>query len=229
LPNPLKSLSSVSPPQQARSRATLERLLDAAEALIRERGPAGLSVPEVVRRARSSTGSFYARFRDKNALLRAVEERFFANLEALLDSLLDEDRWRDVPTPALVAVCVREMLRGVEAHAELLRAFAFRSAQQPGFEAEVQRFRERMVHGFRRLLLSRRDEMGHPDPELAIDMALEAAFAFMQSRILSGGRPLVAGPPIDDARLERELVRHFLAYVAIDVGAEARPLEERTP
>jgi AcrR family transcriptional regulator len=225
--NPAKSLSSVSPPRQARSRATLERLLDAAEALIRERGLGGLSVPEVVRRAKSSTGSFYARFQDKNALLRALEERFFANLEALVDSLLDEARWRDVPTPELVAVCVREMLRSVEAHAELVRAFVARSAQQPGFEAEAMRFRERVVRGFRSLLLARRDEMRHPDPELAMDLALEGAFAFMQSRILSGGRPLVAGPLIDDTRLERELVRQFLAYVGIDAGNPARPHEER--
>ena len=62
--NSLNSLSSISPPKQARSERTAQRILDAAQALIEREGLAGLSIPEVVRRARSSTGSFYARFKD---------------------------------------------------------------------------------------------------------------------------------------------------------------------
>ena len=46
-----------------------------AEALIAERGLGGLSIAEVVRRARSSVGSFYGRFGDKDGLLRALHAR----------------------------------------------------------------------------------------------------------------------------------------------------------
>ncbi len=66
-------LQAVTGPKQARSERTLQRLLDAAEVLIEEKGHAAVSIPEIARRARSSVGGFYARFRDKNELLRALE------------------------------------------------------------------------------------------------------------------------------------------------------------
>jgi AcrR family transcriptional regulator len=225
----------VSPPKQVRSQRTLERLIDAAEGLIEERGLEGLSIPEVVRRAQSSTGSFYARFRDKNALLRAVEERFFGRLNELVGDLFDEARWRETPTAEIVAVCVEEMLRNIDRHAQLVRAFVFRSAGEPGFEAEIQGFRDSVVIGFRRLLLDRRDEMRHPDPEFAIDLGLESAFAFMQGRILTGGRPMLSSRRVDDETLKRELTRLFLGYIGIDPpgptpGVAATPIQlnERT-
>ena len=68
----------MSEPKQPRSERTQERLLRAAEKLILEKGLADASVPEIARRAGSSVGGFYARFPDKDALLRALEERFFA-------------------------------------------------------------------------------------------------------------------------------------------------------
>ena len=94
-------LETVVGPKQARSERTLYRLLDAAEALIAEKGLAEVSIPEIVRRARSSVGGFYARFRDKNELLRALEERFYRELSVRLDDLVDEERWSGAPTEAI--------------------------------------------------------------------------------------------------------------------------------
>ena len=55
----------VRPPQQARSQETLNRLLDAAEQLVAEKGFDDTPVAEVARRAGSSVGAFYSRFREK--------------------------------------------------------------------------------------------------------------------------------------------------------------------
>jgi len=62
------------PPLQARSRRTLARILDAAHGLIAERGRSGLTVQDVVARARVSVGSFYARFSGREELLRFLDE-----------------------------------------------------------------------------------------------------------------------------------------------------------
>lgn len=67
----------VRPPQQARSRRTLHRLEQAALDLLRDQGLEGVTVAEVVARARSSVGSFYARFQGKEDLLRHLEVRFW--------------------------------------------------------------------------------------------------------------------------------------------------------
>jgi AcrR family transcriptional regulator len=62
-------------PQQARSRRTLERMLAAALDLLRSDGPDALTVAAITRGARTSVGSFYARFEGKDDLLRYLGER----------------------------------------------------------------------------------------------------------------------------------------------------------
>ena len=84
---PAPPLRSVTAPKQARSAATLQRLLDAAEDLIAEKGLRDVSIPDIVARAGSSVGGFYARFKDKDELLRALEERFLGEMREILDEL----------------------------------------------------------------------------------------------------------------------------------------------
>jgi AcrR family transcriptional regulator len=212
--NSLKLLSSISPPKQARSEETARRILDAAQALIEREGLSGLSIPEVVRRARSSTGSFYARFKDKNALLAALEERFFDEVHRVLDELADPERWRERPLRELVEACNREMLRRLRQHARLVCAFAFRSAHEAGFATRVRRFHERLTERMRALFLSRRDELRHPEPELAVTLAIEFAFTFIQTRVLYVAQDGVSDGLTDD-QLARELTRMFLAYAGV--------------
>ncbi|HTO54045.1 MAG TPA: TetR/AcrR family transcriptional regulator [Myxococcota bacterium] len=210
----MKLLSSISPPKQARSEETARRILDAAQVLIEREGLAALSIPEVVRRAKSSTGSFYARFKDKNALLAALEERFFAELDRVLDELADPERWRGRPLSELVLACNREMLRRLRQHARLVCAFAFRSAHEAGFATRVRRFHERLTERMRALFLSRRAELHHPEPELAVALAIEFAFTFIQTRVLYVAQDGVSDGLSDD-RLAAELTRMFLAYAGV--------------
>jgi len=210
--NSLNLLSFVSQPKQARSEETARRILDAAQALIEREGLSSLSIPEVVRRARSSTGSFYARFKDKNALLAALEERFFADVYRVLDELADPERWRGRPTRELVEACVGEMLQRLRRHARLVCAFAFRSAHEATFASHARRFHERLTDRMRALFLSRRAEMSHPEPEVAVALALEFAFTFIQTRLLFQGQERSA---LNDEQLARELTRMFLAYAGI--------------
>jgi AcrR family transcriptional regulator len=92
----------VKPPQQARSRKTLEKVLDAAEDVIKERGVAGLTVSEVVRRAGSSVGAFYARFADKESLLATLHERNCAEALATAELALDPARWESADIASIL-------------------------------------------------------------------------------------------------------------------------------
>jgi AcrR family transcriptional regulator len=73
----------VNVPQQARSRRTLERLVEAARALLREGGPDAVTVNSVAEHSGTSVGSFYSRFSSKEELMRYLGE---SDLEALLES-----------------------------------------------------------------------------------------------------------------------------------------------
>lgn len=216
----LVPLETVSGPKQARSERTLYRLLDAAEALINERGLAAVSIPEIVRRAGSSVGGFYARFRDKNELLRALEERFYAELEQRVEGLADPGRWEGVPTRFIVEAAVAELVTVVRERGRMLSAFLFLAVQDPGVREDAVRFRRRVTERFERLLLGRESEFGHRDPGFAIDLGIQATFAFMQQHILLG-ETRVADRALSDGELQREWAQLLLGYLGVCESARA--------
>ena len=81
----LNNVEWVKPTHQAHSQETLERLLDAAEELVSERGFDNTTVSEIVHRANSSVGAMYARFNDKDSLLVCLHERFCEQALATAD------------------------------------------------------------------------------------------------------------------------------------------------
>ncbi len=211
------ALASVQAPKQARSEQTLLRLLDAAEALIQEKGLADVSIPEIVRRAGSSVGGFYARFRDKDELLRALEERFFRRLDERVEELADPAYWGRAGTAAIVASCMHELVATYRAENNMINAFLLRAARDVEIRDEGMRFRQRVSARISDLLLTRRGEIGHPDPAVAIDLGIQLAFGLMLQNVIFG--ELRAGSRVlGDAAIEVELTRNFIAYLGIDVS-----------
>ena len=215
-------LASVAAPKQARSEETLRRLLDAAEAIIAEKGLADASIPEIVRRGRSSVGGFYARFRDKNGLLRALEERFFVELDGRLEALADPSRWSRAPLPAIVAACAGELVAVVSARHHLIAAFAQRGLADPDFHRDALRFRRKVSQRLSSLLLSRRGVFRHPEPELAIDLGVQSAMALMLHHVLYG-ETRAAGRALSRKDLVREITRAFLAYLGVPGALDFDP------
>src|ERR1700761_6371111 len=64
------------PATQARSRATRERLLEAAETVFAAKGYNGAKISDIAEEAGCSVGSVYFRFKDKDALFFAIAETF---------------------------------------------------------------------------------------------------------------------------------------------------------
>jgi AcrR family transcriptional regulator len=214
---PVVHLRTVTGPKQARSERTLKRLLDAAEALNKEKGHAAVSIPEIARRAGSSVGGFYARFRDKGELLRALEERHFLELSQRLEALADVRRWQDAPTSRIVEAAVAELVNSTRERRHMIAAFLVRAIEDPVIREGGLRFRRTVEERISDLLLTRRAEMNHPDPALAIDLGIQTAFALMQQHVLIE-ETQVQGHALSDDELRRELTTMFLRYVGIDSG-----------
>ena len=84
MPDPQATVQPRKKPAQARSRATVEAILEAATRILRDQGLAGLTTNRVAERAGVSVGSLYQYFPGKEALLAALIEReASADLEAL--------------------------------------------------------------------------------------------------------------------------------------------------
>jgi AcrR family transcriptional regulator len=213
-------LESVARPKQARSEQTLQRILDAAEGLIEEKGLADASIPEIVRRAGSSVGGFYARFRDKDELLRALEERFFVQLSERLERLLEPARSARARLGDLVRPFVEELVRVTHRRAPLIAAFIHRAIHDPALREGSLRFRRSVTTRLSGFLLARRGEIHHPEPEVAIDLAVQLAFGLMIQRVVFG-EIRAGGRHLSDTKLVDELVHGVLGYLGVNRAATA--------
>lgn len=71
---------------------TRSRILDIAEAGVLQKGFEATSIEEIVAAAEISRGGFFYHFKDKNALARAMLERYIESEEALYDDLFSRAR-----------------------------------------------------------------------------------------------------------------------------------------
>jgi AcrR family transcriptional regulator len=207
---------SVRAPRQARSRATLHRFLRAALDLLAERRFEEATVAEIAARARASVGAFYARFPSKESLLAYLEDRLFEEGRANWDAFLAPERWRGRPAADVVEAVVRHIVRKRRAHRGLLRALSLHARSRPGprFEEHAGAL-SRHVHGrLRELLLERRSEIAHRDPERAIAFGLLLVDGATREAILFGE---AARLPVrlSDAALVRELTTAWLACLGV--------------
>ena len=201
-------------PRQARSRASRERILDAAEAVVAARGFEAAAVAEVVARAGSSVGVFYARFRDKRGLLHALYERFHRDAQARLDAALDPERWAAAPTAPLVHALVRTL---VDLHRErrgLARAFAVEAARDPELQARRDRLSQHLAGRLAERLRRRAGEIAHHHPERASAFGMAVVSSTIEAAVLFDR--LRTGPLAPtDGDLAAELARLLLAYLGV--------------
>jgi AcrR family transcriptional regulator len=216
-----RPLATVSRPKQARSEQTLQRILDTAERLIEERGVAGVSIPEIARRARSSVGGFYARFRDKNELLRALEERFFQEQLARAERLTRLENWGGAGVPAIVRGCMRELVAVFRERRELIRAFLGRAVADVEFRGAALAFERDVADRVGALLIAIPGAVRHPRPPDAIRIGVAIVFGSMLATVLFGDvRHDFAR--LSDEEIAEELARNFLGYLSLDLEAYGR-------
>jgi AcrR family transcriptional regulator len=201
-------------PRQARSRETLDRILDAAEILVAEKGFDDATIAEIVRRADSSVGAFYTRFHDKDGLLYALYERYLEQAVATTDDALEPERWHGADVPELLGEVVRFLVAIYREQGGLIRAFVLRNHTDGEFRARQERLSHYVAEKLTRVLLAHRDEIRHPDPERAVALGLSMVFATIESSVLFGetrSRALT----LNDEELAAELTRAYLAYLGV--------------
>jgi AcrR family transcriptional regulator len=200
------------PALQTRSQNTRDRLLDAAEALLRDGGPEKATVPAIARRAKVAVGSVYRRFPDKDAVLRGIYQRFFERSVAANREALREERWADVGLEPMLRRLVDGMVRGYRFHAPLLAAL-LRYAdghRDAAFRRQAEDMRADVFAGISRLLLARRDAISHPDPDRAVQFLFVTLGLTLKGYLLQGDR---LGTPISWSELSEELQRFAVGYL----------------
>lgn len=202
-------LEWVRPPHQARTRETLNRLLDAAEELLAEKGFDEMGIAEVARRAGTSVGGFYRRFRDKDGLLHALHERFCEDAQATADEALAVGTWAGASLVEILAQITAFLVRIHRDREGLLRAFLLRGASDASVRERTERVFQHIADRMRALLESRREEMSHPDPDAAAEVGLYAVLGGLDLMIQQRHRVLGG----DEQRITAEMTRVFTSYL----------------
>ena len=189
--------SPVRPPVQARSRRTLARILDASVTLLGERGWDGLTIQDVVSRARTSVGSFYARFEGKEDLLAYVEETVWTRVRKRWDEQISAR----IGQADLLGDRVRAV---VQLLLEVQGNESVKRLSPVGGEAGGGRdFDHHVRDTIAGVLLERRAEIRHPDPLAAIWLGHTAVTGAIRERPEGW----------EDGLLTEELARLWLSYL----------------
>jgi len=215
----------VRPPQQERSRKTLERILDAAMEIIDENGVQAATVSAVVERAGSSVGSFYARFEGKEDLLRYLEERVWTEARLRWEEARDSQAWEELDLEGVVRSLVRFLVRIRKEDAGSRRALG-RAGPDGRLGEEARRFHGLVEEEVAGLMLHRKDAIGHPQPERAIRVAYRWAVGGIRELLrevgpVGGSEPRSGGRPLSPEQVIEEVTRGLVAYLA--GGIEAQP------
>jgi len=204
------------PAHQARSRESLARLLQATVEVLDKYGIEGATIPRIAARAGVSPGTVYRRFPDKDALLREVCLRMLEANYRQTAELFAPELWQDKSLAETARAVVDFILDRNRTHRGLVRALLIFTLQHPN-AAFVRRsavLREKTLHLVAELLLRRRHEIQHPDPEAAVNFALLMARTAAQGVLVlpqALSRPV---PGVED-QLEQDLPRMVLRYLGI--------------
>src|SRR5215831_11348657 len=157
------------PPAQARSRETVDRFALAAESLLRTRPFEEIGIQDIVRRAGRPTGSFYARFASKEALLPLLYQRYHDGLEALVAERLAGVPWATLNLERTADAFAEFVIAVYEERPWLIRALALFARTSPEALPQDMVERRRAVYEpLMSVLFRHRARITHPDPVAAV-------------------------------------------------------------
>jgi AcrR family transcriptional regulator len=155
------------PPQQARSRAALQRLLASAEHVLINDGPEELTIARVAEHAGVSVGGVYRRFAGKEQLIDAVKQALAERLEDSMATALEN---AGPSLEGVVDALATALSETLDESARLIPAILAggRTADPP---QEGLRIFTDLRQRFFDAAAPYRDQIRHPDPDVALEMA----------------------------------------------------------
>ncbi|WP_370615687.1 TetR/AcrR family transcriptional regulator [Mumia sp. Pv 4-285] len=212
-PPPYGTSDSLQPrkqPRQARSRATVDRILGSGREVLLRDGYDAFSTNRVAEAAGISPGSLYQYYPNKHAIIAAIVERYADDVSDQVAASL-VDRLGEVG-PSMVRACADALLRALEENADLLRVvFEELPARQNAVRrAALERRVQDLVAAY--LAASR---AGSPSTRQPTVMAWVLVLAVENLAV----RWVVDAPQIPRDVVLDELVRLCLGYLQADRGA----------
>ena len=199
-------------PQQGRSKASLERMMAAAQKLMIERGNEDFTLQDVSQSGNVSIGSIYLRFESKDNLVRAVIADYLQVMNQEQEILIENLRNATTNLETFVPQFVAAFAEFLKEHSPLLRI----SMRRASYDLQVSEPGKQSAKHAEVLcteaMLAHRSEFGGDDNERKANAAYQIIFATL-ARELSLGSTGELAYRHDWADLKIELGRMCLAYL----------------
>lgn len=177
---------SVRPPKQKRSQESLERVLEASTRLLEENGFDAFTIQDVSQRADVSVGAIYARFGNKESLLRAVHRHAMESIRTEYEAFAAVDDRPAGTARDVIVAAVRTVAAIFQGNEELLRAFMHLGAVDDEIAKRGSASSIELARQFEETVLHHRDEISHADPEKAVDVAFRMTYCTFARQVMYG-------------------------------------------
>lgn len=189
--------------RQARSKETVEVIVEAAARILAEKGSRGLTTNAVAHTAGVSIGSVYEYFANKQAIIDVILDRHLAQGETYIAGLAD------LPAGSLSAAdIVKATVRGFilihQDNPKLHRVISNEVPLSEDQKARINQLRNSAISLVSRLLAGQTN-----DPKLKASMVVDAAEALTHRWIVDD-----AGVPIEADKMTNELTTMLRLYVS---------------
>jgi AcrR family transcriptional regulator len=176
------------PPRRQPARESLEKLLDAAETQLRQEDLQFFTIQRVLERAGVSAGSLYARFPEgKEALLHAVQDRFYARVQPPILEALEAQKHVDQSLEEAVEHVYDILIEHAAKERKLLRALIMFSAFDPVMRRNGHRINTERRMAVAAALAEHLAEIGHSDPNAAIQQVFDMYMTLKHGRLVPPG------------------------------------------
>lgn len=209
----------ISKPKQARSKQTMENILDTAQQMLIESTFDKSSIQEIVKKANSSVGSFYSIFKTKNNLLECLLDRYQDWLIEIVQEFNNQDIPKDIVSRS--TLLIQEFIRVNQQESGMLRArhiyniTKLKSIPESHLKKSEQ-FLQELVKFFEPCM----HEINHPDPEKALTFILTVIDIFIENKIIFGELFNKNQTSLNNQELHEECLRMFLNYLEVNYEKE---------
>ena len=200
-------------PLQGRSKASYERMLAAAEKLLAATGSDEFTLTQVSRLGKVSIGSIYCRFDSKEELLRDVQVRMLARVDARQQQAVEQAVAQARGLHELVGLLVDAFAETLRSEAPLMRTFMARSTRDPEVAARGKASYFATENAFAAALLRYREDIPQPDPERAAFAVFRIAYSTLARYLGLGFGPAADSDGVEWTGLKQDLVDVCSAYL----------------
>ncbi len=197
------------PAKQARSQRSLAKLLSAAEAVLTRDGWDAFTMKAVADESGVSIGGIYRRFANKEQLLRAIKDQILGRADLAQQMILEQSA---SDLRGAIRLYVQSRIASLRSYSGVLRQ-VFEGQMRDHVMQERGRLSINLgMRVFRSVIQPHRGEIGHADPDLAIEVAFYIMNAVAMRRVRSPGSDQIF-EHIDWEVLEVEMETALAGYL----------------